>query len=268
MKEWFLIIDQVPLKGSLNMAVDEFLLNSLGDEPQTYLRFYQWERPTVSLGYSQPVSRVVNIEHCHSHGIDLVRRMTGGKLVVHHQEVTYSICSSDIEIFTSTLHGSYRLVSQALMRGLEKMGLKPRLAENSPFFYVRSTMPCFSYPAPNEIEIEGKKIVGSAQKRVGRKFLQHGSIPLQHDEKLLCEVSLFTEKNDGPRMSSLSEALGRKIDFRWTVGLLVAGISEFFGVSFIAKSFNQREMDLILRIQAEKYEDENWTLASGKAPIK
>lgn len=263
MKECYLLIDRIPLKGSLNMAIDEFLFNSLGNEPQTCVRFYQWEKPTASLGYSQSVSKVIDLEFCQSHGIDVVRRITGGKLVLHHQEVTYSVCSSDTQLFTSTLKGSYRLISQALVRGMEKMGLKPCLAEKSPSFYARSTMPCFSHPAPNEIEIEGKKIVGSAQKRMGRKFLQHGSIPLWHDKKLLRSVALFKEKNVEVMMTSLSETLGQKVDFKWAVDRLVAGISEFFKVSFRAKILNSQEMHHIFKIQKEKYESKDWILGQG-----
>ncbi|MQY57067.1 hypothetical protein GH140_02605, partial [bacterium] len=135
--EWKLILDKKPLPGSLNMAVDEFLFRSLSDEPQTYLRFYGWERPTASLGYSQYVRKVVDIEYCQKNGIDVVRRMTGGKLVLHHKEVTYSLCSSDCETFTSTLADSYRLISEALIRGFEKMGLSPCLADAPPDSYVK-----------------------------------------------------------------------------------------------------------------------------------
>jgi len=193
-KEWKLIVDKKPLIGSLNMAVDDFLFRSLSGEPQTYLRFYGWERPTVSLGYSQDIRKVVDVEYCQKQGIDIVRRMTGGKLVLHHKEVTYSLCSSDKETFTSTLADSYRLISQALMRGFEKMGLKSYLADAPPNSYVRGNLPCFSFPARDEIEVEGKKLVGSAQKRAGSKFIQHGSIPLEEDEGFLAHVSFLKRK--------------------------------------------------------------------------
>jgi len=123
------------------MAVDDFLFRSLSSEPETYFRFYRWERPTVSLGYSQDIRKVVDVEYCRKQRIDIVRRMTGGKLVLHHKEVTYSLCSSDRETFTSTLADSYRLVSQALIRGFEKMGLKSYLADAPPNSYVRGNLP-------------------------------------------------------------------------------------------------------------------------------
>ncbi|OGD17216.1 MAG: hypothetical protein A2Y69_11010, partial [Candidatus Aminicenantes bacterium RBG_13_59_9] len=175
-KSWDLLIDPVPRRGFANMAVDEYLFDRLGAVPRTTVRFYSWERPTASLGYAQSIDKVLDLDFCRSNGIDVVRRMTGGKLVLHWREITYSVASSDTIIFTSTLADSYRLISAGLIHGLEKMGLKARLAGSPPASYTRGNMPCFAYPARDEIEIDGRKIVGSAQKRTGGWFLQHGSV--------------------------------------------------------------------------------------------
>jgi len=259
MQEWKLIVDKKPLSGSLNMAIDDFLFRSLSSEPQTYLRFYRWERPTVSLGYSQDIRKVVDVEYCQKQGIDIVRRMTGGKLVLHHKEVTYSLCSSDKETFTSTLADSYKLISQALMRGFDKMGLKSYLADSPPNSYVRGNLPCFSYPARDEIEVEGKKIVGSAQKRAGSKFIQHGSIPLEEDEGFLAPVSFLKKENSKGRMISLSQALGEKVSFDWVVQRLTSGISEFFKVNFKPRALDAEEKETISKIQKERYANKDWT---------
>jgi lipoate-protein ligase A len=260
MKNWKLINDKIPLKGSLNMAIDEYLFLSLNENPRTLVRFYQWEKPTVSLGYSQKISNVLNIRYCQDQGIDVVRRITGGKLVLHHNEITYSFCSSDSQTFTSSLQPSYRLISQALIRGLEKMELKPSLAEAAPSRYKKGNLPCFSYPALDEIEIAGKKIVGSAQRRIGRRFIQHGSIPLDEDYELLKSVSLMDKVELDLHSTSLSHALGHPVSFDWAVEHLRAGVSEYFGVNLKPRSFKPREWEIILRIQKERYEDENWTL--------
>jgi len=261
--EWKLILDKKPLPGSWNMAVDDFLFQSLSEEPQTYLRFYRWERPTASLGYSQSIRRVVDVEYCRKNKIDIVRRMTGGKLVLHHKEVTYSLCSSDSKVFTSTLMDSYRLISEALMRGFEKMGLRPSLADAPPDSYVKGNQPCFSYPARDEIEVQGKKIVGSAQKRTGSKFIQHGSIPLEEDQGLLESVSALAGNESQVRMIPLSQALGRDVNFDWTVEHLISGLTEFFKVDLIPKDFNAKEKELISKIQKERYSDREWTFGVG-----
>ena len=95
MKTWALIVDESPLPGSWNMAVDDYLFRSLGEEPQTTVRFYSWLKPTASLGYSQKVERVLDLEYCKQNGIDVVRRITGGKMVLHFRELTYSVRSSE-----------------------------------------------------------------------------------------------------------------------------------------------------------------------------
>jgi len=259
MKEWKLIVEKTPLSGSLNMAMDEFLFQSLGEKPQTFLRFYQWERPTASLGYSQSVEDVVDAEFCQKHGIDIVRRMTGGKLVLHQNEATYSVCSSDEETFTPTLFESYRLISEALMNGLKKMGLEPFLADAPPDSYVKGNLPCFSHPARNEIEINGKKIVGSAQKRIGSKFIQHGSIPLEENENLLRSVSLAKGKGSDVRMTSISRELGRKVSFGWAVNHFIEGISEYFSIRMKPKTFDKEEKKEILMIQKKRYAARDWT---------
>jgi lipoyl(octanoyl) transferase len=265
MNAWRLLLHDGPLPGALNMAVDEFLFRRLGEDPLTTLRFYQWERPTASLGYGQKAARVVDPEFCRVRGIDIVRRQTGGKLVLHHREITYSVVSNDVDAFTPTLGGSYKLISQALVRGLEKMGLAAVLSEKAPPFYARGTMPCFSHPAQDEIEIGGLKIVGSAQKRTGARFLQHGSIPLDHDEELLKAVSLH-QVEGGIHMTSLSRALGRAVEFDEGILPLREGIAEFFGVTFKPLILSAGDWSAIREIEARKYADPRWTF-EGIEPV-
>ena len=112
-----------------------------------------------------------------------------------------------------------------------------------------------------QIEVEGKKMVGSAQKRVGSKFIQHGSIPLEDEAYLLESVSLLDKKEGQLRIISLSQALDRNVNFDWAVEHLVAGISEFFSVRFIPKDFVPAEREEILEIQASRYENNDWTFS-------
>jgi lipoate-protein ligase A len=263
MKEWDLIIENTPLDSSWNMAVDEYLFQSLTEEPQTIVRFYAWKNPTVSLGYSQKILEVADVEFCKKNGIDIVRRMTGGKLVLHHKEVTYSLASSDTEIFTATLVDSYRFISEALMKGLEKMGLTPSLASPAPQEYVRGNLPCFSYPSRNEVEVSGKKIIGSAQKRGGSKFIQHGSIPLEEDDELLTSITFLEGAGEEVRMISLTEALGSAINFNRAVDVFVQGIGEYFGVRLKRRTLGENENESVRQLQKDKYENPSWTLGSN-----
>jgi lipoate-protein ligase A len=257
--DWSLLIDREPQKGSWNMAVDDYLFRSLGEEPATYLRFYRWKNPTVSIGYSQKLDKVVDLDFCIENGIDIVRRITGGKLVLHHKEATYSVCSSDTDIFSHKLMNSYKLISEALNSGLRRMGIASHLAKHTPSDYIRGVAPCFSHPARDEIETRGKKIIGSAQKRTGKKFIQHGSIPIEKEEALLKSVSRSVQKEGVIKMTSLEEALGKHVDFDWAVDHFISGISDFFRVRLIPRLLTPEELDAVQEIQRERYENPEWT---------
>jgi lipoate-protein ligase A len=252
------------------MAMDEFLYQRAAESTRTFLRFYQWERPTASLGYSQEADKVVDAAFCASHGVDIVRRLTGGKLVLHHREVTYALASSDAAVFTETLRGSYRLISQALIRGLSLMGIAARLAEAPPPAYAKGTMPCFAFAARDEISVEGRKIIGSAQKRMGSVFLQHGSIPLAKDDDLLASVSRPGEMAGSPGMTSLSEALGRPVDFDAAVGPLVQGFADLFGVDFEPCTLTPADREAVEALRISRYGSDAWTFRRGGAgpPVK
>lgn len=258
MNKWFHIKENEPGKGSYNMAVDDFLFEGLGREPVTFIRFYSWKRPTVSIGCSQNIREVLDLEYCKKNRIDIVRRITGGKLVLHHNEVTYSICSSDVKAFTPSLSGSYKKISEALITGLRKLDIPAYLAGDNNSSYSRSSLPCFSYPARNEIKVKERKIVGSAQKRSAYKFLQHGSIPLESDNQLLQSISLLDEKNGEIRMITASQAARRKIDYFLLVKNLILGIEEFFDVKLHPMEFSREQKKIIRNLQKKRHENADW----------
>jgi hypothetical protein len=133
--DWKLIVDG-SLPGALNMAIDEGLLrqtSSPSSPPVTYLRFYRWIRPTLSLGFSQKASRVVDLEFCKMRDIDVVRRPTGGKAVLHHHEVTYSVTSNDRRHFPcNDIGATYLKIARALADGFREMDLEVSLAPENP----------------------------------------------------------------------------------------------------------------------------------------
>lgn len=253
-------MDLSPLPGSWNMAVDEFLFHLAQKNSAIYIRFYTWLRPTASLGCGQEVTRVLNLEECRQRGVDVVRRMTGGKVVLHHLEVTYSVASSRVDIFTATLEGSYRLISEALVKGLEIMGLKAALASTTSASYARSNLPCFAYPARNEVEISGKKIIGSAQKRAGTAFLQHGSIPLIKEIELLSAISFGLASFRQESLTSLSDELGRKISYEEAAGFFCRGFEDYFKVKLKPFQFSAADLEQIKKIEISKYANSAWTL--------
>jgi len=259
MRVWHLLVEPVPLRGSWNMAVDEILFKKAQAERSTFLRFYRWERPTASIGYSQDVRRVADVESCRRQGVDLVRRISGGKLVLHYHEVTYAVASADTEAFGATLGESYGRISRGLIRGLELLGLAPRLAETSPEAYVKGTMPCFAFPARDEVEVGGKKIIGSAQKRTGAAFLQHGSIPLESDEALLRAVARPAGGAEGAGMTSLAEAVGRPVSFEEAADYLARGLAGFFAVRLEPFVLSPGDREAAAALEGLRYANDEWT---------
>ena len=188
---WKLILDG-PNTGAYNMAVDEGLLNEASAHESsrlTYLRFFQWVHPTLSLGFSQKAARVINFDFCRERK-SLVRRITGGKAVLHHKELTYSIVSNDALFFPlQDIGETYKRIAQALVLGFHHLGIDTCLARETDTRGHRrgspATSACFAVSNHYEILWTGRKLVGSAQRRTKTAFLQHGSILLDFDPELL-----------------------------------------------------------------------------------
>ncbi len=150
------------------MAIDEVLLASR----VPVLRFYQWEPCAVSIGRYQDLGDI-DLGYCTENGIDVVRRITGGKAVLHEKELTYSFIIDKDEMPRSIIE-SYKIISSAIVQGLRTLGLNPEM--NSSKIENRDNPVCFQEPSFNELTINRKKFVGSAQVRRKGKLLQHGSI--------------------------------------------------------------------------------------------
>src|SRR5437867_473240 len=115
---WQLIID-APMTGTQNMAIDARLLDEVerSENPHTVIRFYTWTTPTISLGRNQQIAKAVDIDYCRDTGIDVVHRPTGGRAVLHDDELTYAVISNDTSSFGDTIYGNYKQVSEALCLG-------------------------------------------------------------------------------------------------------------------------------------------------------
>ncbi len=175
MTPWRLLND-MPQAAAWNMAVDEAILNLNPILKRPTLRLYGWDRPTLSLGYFQPVTDI-DLEACQQNGIDTVRRPTGGRAVLHHQEVTYSVVAG-LNLLPGGVSASYRQISDGLIDTLERLGLKAQLQRSHT--KAQSSV-CFDTPSFAELTVNGKKVCGSAQTRTKSSLLQHGALPLQFD---------------------------------------------------------------------------------------
>lgn len=167
------------------MAVDEALADSCrrGARGPT-LRLYGWDRPSISLGYFQQPEKILDLDQCRDAGIPVVKRTTGGRAVYHHHEVTYSVTAPVPHPgFPSTIRGTYEMIAHALEEALVNLGLHvERLDRNADRLRHGAGSPlCFDATSRNEITLDRKKVVGSAQRRWPTAFLQHGSILLRSD---------------------------------------------------------------------------------------
>ncbi|MDJ0835703.1 MAG: biotin/lipoate A/B protein ligase family protein [Acidobacteriota bacterium] len=210
MTTWYLLREKQPRDAAQNMAVDQHLLELVetGVLDAPVLRTYAWTRPTLSLGYHQQWRQTVDLEALARHGIDLVRRWTGGRGVLHdHGEITYSVVAPTKEPFSTRIAHNYRLIGTALARFTHLEASPAVMAETGESAaQVRSKrhLPCFASISDAEIEKSGRKLIGSSQK-IGRgAFLQHGSIPMIHRTRVLEEITR-TEQDMSGLMASLEE---------------------------------------------------------------
>jgi lipoate-protein ligase A len=194
MTHWKLL-DTGANHGAYNMAVDEELLaRAQAGETVPVLRLYTWNPPAVSIGRFQDIEASVNAEACKGLGVDIVRRITGGRAVLHRHELTYSIIARiDDPLFPPSVLGTYKIIATGLLAGLKNLGISAEMVSrggrHAALVEKKAKDPaCFSSPSWYEILVNGKKIIGSAQRRLANAFLQHGSILIDYDPRLEAEV--------------------------------------------------------------------------------
>jgi len=267
--KWRLICSG-PLKGSLNMALDEALLEEVAaGRSEAVLRIYRWFPAAVSLGYGQRGKGAVNLEACRALGLDVVRRMTGGRAVLHHREVTYSVIAPESSsLFPGGILENYKVIAQVLQKTLASFGIPATLASGRRRGSGNLESACFTAPASYELVYRGCKMTGSAQRRQGSAFLQHGSIPVDLD---LSHLYQALNTKVGACVAEGTRRLGEKVGWmnRWlplpvTVEAVERRLLEVFadqwrlGLREVAPS--DTEMARALALQAEKYESSRWTL--------
>ena len=241
---WLCTVDP-PRSGTENMRIDLALLNNLEkcSERMTFLRFYDWETPTVSLGKHQKADGAVDCSYCRQSAIPVVHRPTGGRAVLHDCELTYAVVSNDPKCFPlSSIRETYRLIAMSLQEGMGGLGIVTQLAgssrKNRSLSGQQLEDPCFVSPSYCELLYEERKIVGSAQRRLRRSFLQHGSIPLQVNHATMAASLGVSEELLRRSVVSLSEALGRVVARRTLCEALQAGFEQVCRVKL-----HRREVD-------------------------
>ena len=268
------LIRQPAASGAFNMALDQALLEAVASgESGPVLRLYRWSPATVTLGYAQRGPRVVNLEACRRLGLDVVRRYSGGRAVLHDQEMTYAVIAPEPSPwFPGGLVATYQVIAGVLQETLAQLGLTTELAVGRrPGAGAQDARgsACFTAPATAELVHAGCKVTGSAQKRQKGAFLQHGSVPVDLDP-----VRLFEALDT---MGSLDPAVGGKLLAksigwlnRWLpVARPVEEVEDRFVAEFAARldvilkpdQPNCTEMARARDLVGLQYDNPAWTLA-------
>jgi lipoate-protein ligase A len=235
---WKLIIDSA-LDGSRNMAIDAALLAGVenSDTPSTIVRFYGWKIPTISLGRNQQIEKAVDLEYCRANGIDIVHRPTGGRAVLHDDELTYAVVSNDTDRFGDSIYGNYKRVSEALCLAYNRLGvpavLAPETRKLSPLANDADP-PCFLSPSRYELMVHGRKIAGSAQRRLRRSFLQHGSMPITCNREELARATRLADPEPLiQEMAGVAEFLTQRPTLQQLRGAFIRAFQDYFSIEFV-----------------------------------
>lgn len=248
MKKWRFLNTGVS-SGAYNMAVDRAILEdySVGRAIPT-LRIYQWSPPAVSLGYFQR-RHSIDSTACGSRGIDIVRRPTGGRAVLHFNDISYSVVAGSCDGIPPSLEGSYQLISEGLRRAFSTLGFDTELGSAS-VGDARSDI-CFLTAAAADILYKGKKIAGSAQTRSKDSMLQHGSIILDSRFKLwpgLLKADVnpeVCEKFLKRKTTSVKEILGYILSVDTMAEAIKSGMNNVMGAEFKEDGLSPEEVKLV-----------------------
>ena len=272
---WRLLLAPQPLAGTSNMATDEAILRAVaeGAAPPT-LRFYGWTPPCLSLGYAQPAADV-DAERLSRLGYDWVRRPTGGRAILHTDELTYSvIVPMDEPRVRGGVVESYQQLSAGLLRGLGRLGLSVRADKE--YDGALTGLPkgpvCFEVPSNYEITVgdgaggRPRKLLGSAQVRKLGVVLQHGTLPLTGDIGRICDVLCFTGEAErgqarqrvAARATTVAQVIGREVSWQAAAEALAQGFAEALNLELQPAALSPHEAELAEQLRVEKYATAAW----------
>jgi lipoate-protein ligase A len=237
------------------MALDEALLTRARRSGENVLRVYTWAMPTLSLGRNQRARGVYDPHRAEERGIGIVRRITGGRALLHHREVTYSVTGPAAH--GGSLRTSFDAINRMLLRALQGLGVRAQLASPRQRTPAPASAPCFEAPSLGEIVFQNRKLVGSAQRRGEEAFLQHGSILVEDDQPLIgCLANQPVASI--PSAATLHEAMGRAPTVGEVADALFASAREMED-----PTARDLEIDDELRRDARaalaRYESDGWT---------
>ncbi|MFH0347277.1 octanoyltransferase LipM [Bacillus vallismortis] len=272
-KETWRFIDSGNANPAFNMALDEALLYWHSEEKiPPVIRFYGWNPATLSVGYFQNIKKEINFEAVHKYNLGFVRRPTGGRGVLHDQELTYSvIVSEEHPEMPATVTEAYRVISEGILQGFRNLGLDAYFAiprtdkEKESLKNPRSSV-CFDAPSWYELVVEGRKVAGSAQTRQKGVILQHGSILLDLDEEKLFDLFLYPSERVRERMQrnfknkavAINELTEKQVTMDEARKAFKEGFETGLNIHLEPYELSQEELDFVHHLAETKYASDEW----------
>ena len=264
---WRLLITP-PARGAWNMAVDESILEHIGrGESVPTLRLYAWDPACLSLGHAQPFSDV-DVDRLKERSWEVVRRATGGRAILHTDELTYSVIApNDEPRVEGGVLESYNRLAEALLFAVKILELPVEMKEGKADGDGRTNPICFEVPSTYEITVNGKKLIGSAQARKKEGVLQHGSLPLTGDIARICQALVFENESTRQTASSrllaraatVESALGRAVSWEAAAQAFVNAFEAQLGLSLKRGELSESESKRADELVKEKYDHPVWT---------
>lgn len=255
--------------GAENMAIDEAIAQAIaaGLVPPT-LRFYAWAPPCVSLGRNQKGAEV-DTAYCAALGYDIVRRPTGGRAILHTDELTYSIIAApDHPLMAGLVLDSYLRISRGLVAGLRRLGIAAQEAPGSNRAGPDVSPACFEVPSAYEIVANGRKVLGSAQARRAKSVLQHGSLPLTGDLTRVVDCLVFADEAERAALratlighaATAETSAGRPISYDEALDALIVGLAEGLQIALAPGDLTDAERAWAAELVRNKYANTAWTM--------
>lgn len=255
-------------RGAWNMAVDEAILEHIGHGgSSTTLRLYAWDPACLSLGHAQPFADV-DCARLQERGWDVVRRLTGGRAILHTDELTYSVTGrAEESILAGGVLESYNRLAQALLLAVKELGLSVEMKEGKPGDNAVSNPVCFEVPSTYEITVGGKKLIGSAQARKKEGVLQHGSLPLTGDLSRICQALTFESESAREvaaerlraRATTVESALGAAVTWEMAARGFIHAFEWQLGIRLERGELSEAESRSAEELVREKYAHPSWT---------
>ena len=251
---WRLLLSP-PLDGPGNMALDHALMVRARRTGESVLRVYEWSAPVLSLGRNQRALGAYDDAELMRRAIAVVRRPTGGRALLHHREITYSVTAPVTA--GESLGAAYHRVNRLLLHALASLGVAAALARPRTRAMTPSAIPCFAEPAFGEIVVADRKLAGSAQWREDGALLQHGSIIVDDDQAILPLV-MRVPPDPSPPPATLRDALGRAPAAREVAEALFTSVRQLEDAA--ASALASCEVDALdAHSFADHYRDPAWT---------